>query len=66
MVIASDILDDGEKGAKRLFEEYGSRLTAAAFVLCGNEVDAKDLVSETVDIAIRQIGSFRKESPLFE
>jgi hypothetical protein len=30
MVIASDILDDGEKGAKRLFEEYGSRLTAAA------------------------------------
>ena len=66
MGIASDILDDNEKGAERLFEEYGSRLTAAAFVLCGNEVDAKDLVSETVDIAIRQIGTCRKESALFE
>ena len=66
MGIASDILDDSEKGAERLFEEYGSRLTAAAFVLCGNEVDAKDLVSETVDIAIRQIGTCRKKSALFE
>ena len=66
MGIASEILDDSEKGAERLFAEYGSRLTAAAFVLCGNEVDAKDLVSETVDIAIRQIGTCRKESALFE
>ena len=66
MGIASDILDDSEKGAERLFEEYGSRLTAAAFVLCGNEVDAKDLVSETVEIAIRQIGTCRQESALFE
>ena len=66
MGIANEILDDSEKGTERLFAEYGSRLTAAAFVLCGNEADAKDLVSETMDIAIRKLGSFRKESPLFE
>ena len=66
MGIANDIFDDSEKGTERLFEEYGGRLMAAAFVLCGNEEDAKDLVSETVEIAIRQIGTCRQESALFE
>ena len=66
MGIVSEILQDGEKGAKHLFDEYGGRLTAAALSLCGNEADAKDLVSETVDIAVRQIGSYRNEAVFFE
>ena len=66
MGIVSEILQDGENGAKHLFDEYGGRLTAAALALCGNEADAKDLVSETVDIAVRQIGSYRNEAVFFE
>ena len=50
----------------RLIDEYGGRLTAAAVSLCGNETDAKDLVWETVDIAVRQIRAYRGEAAVFE
>ena len=66
MDIVHEILDDSDRGARRLIDEYGGRLTAAAISLCSNEAEAKDLVSETVDIAVRQIGSYRNEAVLFE
>jgi DNA-directed RNA polymerase specialized sigma24 family protein len=65
MDIVREILADSDKGARRLLDEYGGRLTAAAISLCNDEVEAEDLVSETVDIAVRQIGSYRNEAVLF-
>ena len=66
MDIVREILADSDKGARRLLDEYVGRLTAAAISLCNDEVEAEDLVSETVDIAVRQIGSYRNEAVLFE
>ena len=66
MNILDEIAGDAEKGAGRLIDKYGGRLTAAAVSLCGNETDAKDLVWETVDIAVRQIGAYRGEAAVFE
>ena len=60
------ICDDSNKGAERLFEEYGSRLMASAVAACGNESTAEDLVWESIDIAVRQIKSYRLESGMFE
>lgn len=54
-----------ERAADRLVELYGMRLRAAAFLLCGNEADADDLVAETLHAAFFTIGSFREESSFF-
>ena len=66
MNILDEIVGDVDNGAERLIDEYGGRLTAAAVSLCGNETDAKDLLWETVDIAIRQIRAYRGEAAVFE
>ena len=60
------ICNDCNKGAERLFEEYGSRLMASAVAVCGNESTAEDLVWESIDIAVRQIKSYRMESGVYE
>jgi RNA polymerase sigma-70 factor (ECF subfamily) len=48
-----------------LGERFGSRLYVAARLLCGNEADAQDLVSETIQRAFYSIGSYREKSSLF-
>ena len=66
MSVLDEIAGDSEKGAERLIGMYGGRLTAAAMSLCGNETDAKDLVWDTVDVAVRQVEAYRGEAAVFE
>lgn len=51
MDIVHEILDDSDKGARRLIDEYGGRLTAAAISLCSNGV--KKVVPQEKKAAVR-------------
>ncbi len=44
---------------------YGDRLLRSAFLLCGNEADAQDLVQETLILAFRNARRFRGKSALY-
>jgi RNA polymerase sigma-70 factor (ECF subfamily) len=44
---------------------YGDRLLRSAFLLCGNEADAQDLVQDTLILAVRRAHRFRGESALY-
>ncbi len=54
-----------EQAAVRLVGRYGERLYQAARQLCGNEADARDLMSETIERAFFGIAAFREEAALF-
>lgn len=54
-----------ERAAGLLVERFGPRLQVAAQLLCRNEADAQDLLSETIQRAFHSIDSFREESSLF-
>jgi len=43
----------------------GNRLLRAAFLLCGNETEAQDLVQETLLVAIKSQDRFRGESAVY-
>lgn len=59
-------LKDGDPGAvQELLEAYGDRLLRSAFLLCGNETEAQDLVQETFLQAIRSIHRFQGRSSLY-
>ena len=60
-LIAADI----DSGAKRLVSEYGGRLYATAYRICGNEKDAEDLVQRTLVRIVERIGSFNGRSAFF-
>jgi len=51
--------------AEQLVREFGDRLLRSAYLLCGNEADAKDLVQETFIQAVRSVGRFRGASAIF-
>jgi len=51
--------------ARELVETCGERLFRSAFLLCGNEADAKDLVQETFLQAARSVGRFRGQSSVY-
>ena len=65
MGLIADIQDDLDRGAFRLIAEYRGRLMAEAVALCKDDSTAEDLVSQTIDKAIRSIGSCRSEENLF-
>lgn len=48
-----------------LFQQYGERLLRAAYLLCHDETDARDIVQETFCQALESIGRFRGESKEF-
>ena len=52
-------------GADGLLELYGQRLLRSAYLLCGNEADAQDLVQQTLLQAIRSIHGFGGVSTLY-
>lgn len=58
MEIWAEIRKNREQGAVRLVSEYGNRLYAAAFLLCGNESDAEELTYKTLEQAIKKINQF--------
>ena len=44
---------------------YGDRLLRSAYLLCGNEADAQDLVQDTLILAFRDARRFRGKSALY-
>jgi RNA polymerase sigma-70 factor (ECF subfamily) len=44
---------------------YGDRLLRSAYMLCGNETDAQDLVQDTLILSVRHARRFRRESALY-
>ena len=58
-------LGGDEEAVRLLVEAYGSRLVAAATMLCGNHADAEDLAIMTLQKTVRDIGRFRGTSSLF-
>lgn len=58
MDLQTDILEDRERGARRLVAECGDRLYAAALVLCHDAAAAEDLVFRTLARAVDRIGQF--------
>jgi len=44
---------------------YGDRLLRSAYLLCGNESDAQDLVQDTLILAIKAAWRFRGKSALY-
>lgn len=63
--IWEEISVNADNGAKRLVDEYGKRLYAAACVLCPDKAAAEDLVFRTLSRAIRKISQYRQRSPFF-
>jgi len=53
------------EAARALVDTCGDRLFRSAFLLCGNEADAKDLVQETFLKAARSVGRFRGQSSVY-
>jgi RNA polymerase sigma-70 factor (ECF subfamily) len=50
---------------EELVRLYGNRLLRSAFLLCGSEADAQDLVQDTLILAVRSISRFRGRSALY-
>ena len=65
MGLISDIRQDLDASALQLITEYRDRLFAEAVRLCADMSAAEDLVSRTLDKAIRNLESHRKESSVF-
>jgi RNA polymerase sigma-70 factor (ECF subfamily) len=51
--------------ARELVETCGDRLFRSAFLLCGHEADAKDLVQETFLQAARSVARFRGQCSVY-
>ena len=63
--IAQEIQRDREKGANRLVAEYRDRLYAAALALCGDAIEAEDLVFRTFEQVIDKIDEYREEQAFY-
>jgi RNA polymerase sigma-70 factor (ECF subfamily) len=50
---------------QEFIDSHGDRLLRSAYLLCGNETEAQDLVQETLIQAIKSWGGFRGESALY-
>ncbi|HTA30664.1 MAG TPA: RNA polymerase sigma factor, partial [Candidatus Cybelea sp.] len=50
---------------RELVSTYGNRLLRSAFVLCGNETEAQDLVQDTFIQAMRSADRFRGRSSVY-
>jgi RNA polymerase sigma-70 factor, ECF subfamily len=50
---------------QQLLDRYGDRLLRSAYLLCGNETEAQDLVQETFLQAIRSVHRFQGRSAIY-
>ena len=69
MMDEADIVAAMKGGDTSAVEElvclYGDRLLRSAYLLCGNEADAQDLVQDTLVLAFRNARRFRGKSALY-
>ncbi len=63
--LAAALRNQEPEAAQELVRAYGDRLLRSAFLLCGSETDAEDLVQETFLQAIRSAHRFRSHSTLY-
>jgi RNA polymerase sigma-70 factor (ECF subfamily) len=52
------------RAVEQLVDSYGDRLVRSAFLLCGNETEAQDMVQETFLEAIRSVQRFQGRSSI--
>jgi RNA polymerase sigma-70 factor, ECF subfamily len=52
-------------GLRELVSTYGDRLLRSAFMLCGNETEAQDLVQDTFLQAMRSVDRFQGRSTVY-
>jgi RNA polymerase sigma-70 factor (ECF subfamily) len=61
-----DAFKKGEpQSIEKVITVYGTPLLRSAFLLCGNEVEAHDMVQETFFQAMKSIHRFKEKSSLF-
>lgn len=65
MELVDEIRIDPMRGAKRLVDEYRTRLFCVAYRLCSNASDAEDLVFRTFQRAVERIDLCRKPDKVF-
>jgi RNA polymerase sigma-70 factor (ECF subfamily) len=63
--LAEALRNQEPEAVQELVRAYGDRLLRSAFLLCGSETDAEDLVQETFLQAIRSARRFRARSTLY-
>jgi len=63
LVLALKVQDPA--AVRELLDAYGDRLLRSAFLLCGDETEAQDLVQETFLQAIRSIHRFQGRSGIY-
>src|SRR6516165_6035602 len=63
--LAEALRNQETEAVQELVRGYGDRLLRSAFLLCGSETDAEDLVQETFLQAIRSARRFRARSTLY-
>ena len=63
--LAEALRNQEPEAVQEMVRAYGDRLLRSAFLLCGNETDAEDLVQETFVQAIRSAHRFRARSTLY-
>lgn len=63
--IAEALKNREEDAAELLVDAYAPRLLRSAFLLCGNETDAQDIVQDTLITAMKAARKFRGASPVY-
>lgn len=63
--IIAAIKDGDFTAVEQLVNLHGDRLLRSAYLLCGNETDARDLVQDTLILAVRSARRFRGKSALY-
>jgi hypothetical protein len=53
------------EAVEELVNSYGDRLLRSAFLLCGNETEAQDIVQDTFLQAIRSVHRFQGRSTIY-
>jgi len=62
---AAGLRGEDSGGWQGVVDSCGDRLFRSAFLLCGNETEAEDLVQETFLEALRSFHRFRKQSTIY-
>jgi len=64
-IVAALKRGDSSAAVEEVVRLYGDRLLRSAYLLCGNEADAQDLVQDTLILAVRRARRFRGKSALY-
>jgi RNA polymerase sigma-70 factor (ECF subfamily) len=63
--LIQELQQNSQKAIEQLVAMHGDRLLRSAYLICGNEADAQDIVQETFISAIKSIKKFQSRSKLY-